>query len=76
MRVLNRELHDERCVKLAEYLIEHHTTVRATAQHFGISKSTVHKDAGVIIGTVKGSAIKALILAGSEPVRGKTDLIL
>lgn len=29
---------------LANYLIEHHATVRSTALHFGISKSTVHKD--------------------------------
>ena len=34
----------ERCVKFAEYLITNRTTVRATAAHFGISKSTVHKD--------------------------------
>ena len=36
--------HKERCVKFAEYLIAHRTTVRTTAAHFGISKSTVHKD--------------------------------
>lgn len=35
---------DERCEKLAEYMLEHHATVRSTAKHFGISKSTVHKD--------------------------------
>ena len=29
---------------LAEYVIENGATVRRTAQHFGISKSTVHKD--------------------------------
>ena len=34
----------ERCVVLGEYLIENQTTVRMTAQHFGVSKSTVHKD--------------------------------
>ena len=34
----------ERCVILGRYLIEHRTTVRATAQQFKISKSTVHKD--------------------------------
>ncbi len=34
----------ERCVFLAEYMVEHQATVRATAQVFGISKSTVHKD--------------------------------
>lgn len=34
----------ERCETLAEYVIETRATVRATAKHFGISKSTVHKD--------------------------------
>ena len=34
----------ERSVSLATYLVENHATVRATAQRFGISKSTVHKD--------------------------------
>lgn len=29
---------------LAAYIIENRTTVRAAAAHFGISKSTVHKD--------------------------------
>lgn len=67
---------EKRACEVAVYMIETGATVRLTARHFGISKSTVHKDDGVIIGTVKGSAIKALILAGSEPVRDKTDLIL
>ncbi|MBQ9784589.1 MAG: sporulation transcriptional regulator SpoIIID [Clostridia bacterium] len=34
----------ERCVILGEYLVEHGATVRAAAEAFGISKSTVHKD--------------------------------
>lgn len=34
----------ERCVLLATYLVENNTTVRAVAAHYGISKSTVHKD--------------------------------
>ena len=34
----------ERCEILASYVIEHGATVRSTASHFGISKSTVHKD--------------------------------
>ena len=34
----------ERCVILASYLVENNTTVRGVAAHFGISKSTVHKD--------------------------------
>lgn len=35
---------EERATRLALYLIEERTTVRAAAQIFGISKSTVHKD--------------------------------
>lgn len=38
------EQYEERCERLAEYMIEHHATVRSAAAHFGISKSTVHKD--------------------------------
>ena len=34
----------ERACCLAVYMIETGSTVRAAAQHFGISKSTVHKD--------------------------------
>ena len=34
----------ERVLTLAEYIIDHKSTVRATAKKFGISKSTVHKD--------------------------------
>ena len=34
----------ERCVLLANYMIENKATVRLTAARFGISKSTVHKD--------------------------------
>lgn len=34
----------ERCEAFAEYVIENGATVRQTASHFGISKSTVHKD--------------------------------
>ena len=35
---------DQRACELAVYMIETGATVRAAAQHFGISKSTVHKD--------------------------------
>jgi len=34
----------ERCVELGRYIVEHKETVRGTAKHFGISKSSVHKD--------------------------------
>ena len=35
---------EKRACELAVYIIETGATVRAAAQHFGISKSTVHKD--------------------------------
>lgn len=35
---------EERACELALYMIEQKATVRAAAQKFGISKSTVHKD--------------------------------
>ena len=35
---------DQRACELAVYMIETGATVRTTAQKFGISKSTVHKD--------------------------------
>ena len=38
---MKREL-EERACELAVYMIETGATVRATARHFGISKSTVH----------------------------------
>ena len=34
----------ERALELGTFIIENRTTVRAAAQTFGISKSTVHKD--------------------------------
>ena len=34
----------ERCIALGEYMVENRATVRSTAQVFGVSKSTVHKD--------------------------------
>ncbi len=34
----------ERCIQLAEHMINSEATVRSTAAAFGISKSTVHKD--------------------------------
>ena len=49
---------EQRAALLGEYIAEHCATVRAAARAFGCSKSTVHKDDGVIIGTVKGNAKK------------------
>lgn len=42
---------EERAVTLAQYIIEKETTVRAAAAKFGLSKSTVHKEAGIRVGS-------------------------
>ena len=35
---------EERTCDIANYIIDKKATVRAAAKHFGVSKSTVHKD--------------------------------
>lgn len=35
---------EQRVCEVAVYMIETNATVRSAAKHFGISKSTVHKD--------------------------------
>lgn len=35
---------NDRAIILGQYILENNATVRATANKFGISKSTVHKD--------------------------------
>lgn len=35
---------DERCIMLANYIVNNKATVRQAGNHFGISKSTVHID--------------------------------
>ena len=35
---------EERAMEIARYIIDNNTTVRQAAKHFGISKSTVHKE--------------------------------
>lgn len=35
---------EERALEIATYIIENKATVRQAAKHFGVSKSTVHKD--------------------------------
>lgn len=40
---MNTEI-EERTISIAQYIIDKKATVRTAAKHFGISKSTVHKD--------------------------------
>lgn len=35
---------EERVVEIASYIVDNKATVRGAAKHFGLSKSTVHKD--------------------------------
>ena len=49
---------EERAIMLGNYIVDHEATVRQAAKVFHLSKSTIHKDDGVIIGTVKGNAKK------------------
>lgn len=35
---------EERVIQLANFILENKATVRSAAKHFGVSKSTVHKD--------------------------------
>ena len=35
---------DERCILIGQYIADTGATVRCAAQHFGVSKSSVHKD--------------------------------
>lgn len=39
-----RDYIEERAIDIANYIVEHNSTVRETARQFGVSKSTVHKD--------------------------------
>ena len=55
---------EERAIEIARYIIDNNTTVRQAAKHFGISKSTVHKDVTErlekINGTYGGNKIECL----------------
>ena len=35
---------DQRCILIGQYIADTGATVRCAAQHFGVSKSSVHKD--------------------------------
>ena len=34
----------ERCIRIGQYIADTGATMRAAAKHFGVSKSSVHKD--------------------------------
>ena len=51
----------ERCEDVAVYMLENGATVRHTAAHFGISKSTVHKDVSKTLKRVNPSLHSQII---------------
>lgn len=56
-----KETVERRAVRLGEYIVESGDTVRSTADRFGISKSTVHKD--VTKGNGERNGLSPLIFA-------------
>lgn len=48
----------QRAMNIATYIIENNATVRQAAKQFGVSKSTVHKDAGERIGYINPALAK------------------
>lgn len=52
---------EERCIRVGQYIAETGATVREAARHFGMSKSSVHKD--------MNERLPRLSLALSEQVR-------
>ena len=60
---------EQRACALAVYMIENRATVRATAQKFGISKSTVHMDLTLengILGGLSQSKTQYIVVSGME----------
>ena len=57
---------EERAMEIARYIIDNNTTVRQAAKHFGISKSTVHKDVTERLVQVNPSLVLLLNLLSSH----------
>ena len=56
---------DDRAIELGNYILEHRSTVRAAAGHFGISKSTVHKEVSQHLPAIRpelAEAVHAVLL--------------
>lgn len=60
-----------RCIEAAQYMLEHHATVRQTAAVLGLSKSSVHKDLCQRLPQVDASLARrvAALMAYNKAVR-------
>lgn len=52
MDKFSKKLRENRCQKIAQYMVHEQTTIRKAAKVFGLSKSTVHHDVTVILPSV------------------------
>lgn len=62
---------EERTLQIAAYIVEKNATVRTTAQAFGLSKSTIHKDMEIRLGQFDRCVYKQVraVLAHNKAVR-------
>ena len=51
---------EQRACDEAVYIIENRATIRAAAKHFGVSKSTVHKDLSERLQNVNGGLYRSV----------------
>lgn len=51
---------EQRACDEAVYIIENRATIRAAAKHFGVSKSTVHKDLSERLQIVNGGLYRSV----------------
>lgn len=59
-----KEYIEERVLKVGTYIIDSNATVRKTAQKFGVSKSTIHKDVAerlILINPVMAQKVRKVL---------------
>ena len=65
-----RENLEQRAEELAVYIIENRATIRAAAKHFGVSKSTVHKDLSERLDAI---LFRGICQCNQDPVQNKAE---
>ena len=67
-------MHDriqERCIRIGQYIADTGETVRGAARHFGVSKSSVHKDMDQRLPTINQTLYRQVrcVLSYNKSVR-------
>ena len=73
MQDRNKYYIEQRTIDAALYTIENNSTIRQTAKHFGVSKSTIHKDLKQRLPKINYSLYKdveKVIRINNEHIRG------